>query len=163
MAADALAPRCLWPWNWPESSGIVRSEHRYLTHLPLNKIIKNTEKHSKVRCVNTDMEYNAIHKKASYIHNIFSVICHLTFSIDFCRPCVSQNRCFIEQLCNNFSWFIYPELSFLAAIHRHHVEMRFLWLIFWFRGPSWTSWQIRKIAGCACAGNCGNVFPATAG
>ena len=25
----------------------------------------------------------------------------------------------------------------------------------------WTSCQIRKIAGCACAGNAGNVFPAT--
>ena len=27
---------------------------------------------------------------------------------------------------------------------------------------SWTSCQIRKIAGCACAGNAGNVFPASA-
>ena len=26
---------------------------------------------------------------------------------------------------------------------------------------SWASYQIRKIAGCACAGNAGNVFPAT--
>ena len=29
--------------------------------------------------------------------------------------------------------------------------------------PSWASYQIRKIAGCACAGNAGNVFPATSG
>ena len=27
----------------------------------------------------------------------------------------------------------------------------------WFR--QWASYQIRKIAGCACAGNAGNVFP----
>ena len=27
----------------------------------------------------------------------------------------------------------------------------------------WASYQIHKIAGCACAGNTGNVFPATAG
>ena len=27
--------------------------------------------------------------------------------------------------------------------------------------PPWASYQIRKIAGCACAGNAGNVFPAT--
>ena len=27
----------------------------------------------------------------------------------------------------------------------------------------WASCQIRKIAGCACTGNAGNVFPATAG
>ena len=28
-----------------------------------------------------------------------------------------------------------------------------------FVGLSWASYQIRKIAGCACAGNAGNVFP----
>ena len=28
---------------------------------------------------------------------------------------------------------------------------------------TWASCQIRKIAGCACVGNAGNVFPATAG
>ena len=33
--------------------------------------------------------------------------------------------------------------------HRHHPS------------SSWASYQIRKIAGCACAGNAGNVFPAT--
>ena len=27
----------------------------------------------------------------------------------------------------------------------------------------WAPYQIRKIVGCACAGNAGNVFPATAG
>ena len=30
-----------------------------------------------------------------------------------------------------------------------------------FKMTSWASYQIRKIAGCACAGNAGNVFPAT--
>ena len=55
----------------------------------------------------------------------------------------------------------------------------FLWILRWlslvdlvrtcthtnFQGPVvlWASCQIRKIAGCACAGNAGNVFPATAG
>ena len=28
---------------------------------------------------------------------------------------------------------------------------------------AWASCRIRKIAGCACAGNAGNVFPTTAG
>ena len=32
-------------------------------------------------------------------------------------------------------------------------------LSIWSSGP-WASYQIRKIAGCACAGNAGNVFPA---
>ena len=30
-----------------------------------------------------------------------------------------------------------------------------------FEFKTWASYQIRKIAGCACAGNAGNVFPAT--
>ena len=30
-----------------------------------------------------------------------------------------------------------------------------------YKYMQWTSYQIRKIAGCACAGNAGNVFPAT--
>ena len=44
------------------------------------------------------------------------------------------------------------------------------WGIQWKKGvvmnpvsSPWASCQIRKIAGCACAGNAGNVFPATSG
>ena len=29
--------------------------------------------------------------------------------------------------------------------------------------PPWASYQIRKLVGCACAGNAWNIFPATAG
>ena len=29
----------------------------------------------------------------------------------------------------------------------------------WFLASPWASYQIHKIAGCACAGNAGNVFP----
>ena len=32
-------------------------------------------------------------------------------------------------------------------------------LCFSMSGMQWASYQIRKIAGCACAGNAGNVFP----
>ena len=31
--------------------------------------------------------------------------------------------------------------------------------VFCFDGVAWASYQIRKFAGCACAGNAGNVFP----
>ena len=34
-----------------------------------------------------------------------------------------------------------------------------MWLHYNEQNPSWASYQIRKIAGCACAGNAGNVFP----
>ena len=30
----------------------------------------------------------------------------------------------------------------------------------WYHNKTWVSYQILKIAGCACAGNTGNVFPA---
>ena len=33
----------------------------------------------------------------------------------------------------------------------------------WNDAVLWVSCQIRNIAGCACAGNAGNVFPATVG
>ena len=33
---------------------------------------------------------------------------------------------------------------------------KIVWMIY-----QWASYQIRKIAGCACTGNAGNVFPAT--
>ena len=33
--------------------------------------------------------------------------------------------------------------------------------LFSWPATRWASYQIRKIAGCACAGNVGNVFPAT--
>ena len=35
--------------------------------------------------------------------------------------------------------------------------------LLWMYSLSWGSCQISKIAGCACAGNAGNFFPATAG
>ena len=34
----------------------------------------------------------------------------------------------------------------------------YIWAVIWKVFP-WASYQIRKIAGCACAGNAGNVFP----
>ena len=51
-----------------------------------------------------------------------------------------------------YVWFITllliicrPPISFFMRVHRNEVQ--------------WASYQIRKIAGCACAGNAGNVFP----
>ena len=36
---------------------------------------------------------------------------------------------------------------------------RLIFFSFYFHGIPWASYQIRKIAGCACAGNAGNVSP----
>ena len=45
----------------------------------------------------------------------------------------------------------------------HIPNQNSLWDFFkiprWYRPTPWASYQIRKIAGCACAGNAGNVFP----
>ena len=42
-------------------------------------------------------------------------------------------------------------------------EVIVCFIVLVIHSDAWTSWQIRKIAGCACAGNAGNVFPASAG
>ena len=53
-------------------------------------------------------------------------------------------------------------LSSMSRMYRSSVDspseapvMRICW---WFETP-WASYQIRKIVGCACAGNVGNIFP----
>ena len=51
-----------------------------------------------------------------------------------------------------------PELMF----NHHMCSLACTWELFHKKCP-WASCQIRKIAGCACAGNAGNVFPAIAG
>ena len=44
-------------------------------------------------------------------------------------------------------WHVLAQSDFDVVDHNHHQH------------TSWASYQIRKIAGCACAGNAGNVFP----
>ena len=41
----------------------------------------------------------------------------------------------------------------------HSLDAVNLWWTLWFLRAIWTSYQMRKIAGCVCAGNAGNVFP----
>ena len=70
-----------------------------------------------------------------------------------------------------------PEGQFMRLICYHLLKLSVvsmqhglgvLWRIAWslevvmMGHTQWASYQIRKIAGCACAGNAGNVFPATA-
>ena len=50
-------------------------------------------------------------------------------------------------------------LKIAAQVSRNFVALRVLSGVCIYR---WASYQIRKIAGCACAGNAGTVFPATA-
>ena len=45
----------------------------------------------------------------------------------------------------------------IATMHMRGTWRR--WLLWIWNTLSWASYQIRKIAGCACAGNAGNVFP----
>ena len=51
---------------------------------------------------------------------------------------------------------------FISGI-AHEIYQQFGRLLFYYNGnhTAWVSYQIRKIVGCACAGNAGNVFPAT--
>ena len=44
-----------------------------------------------------------------------------------------------------------------SGLDSHHNDDT--WVPQRFQPPAWASYQMRKIAGCACAGNAGNVFP----
>ena len=57
----------------------------------------------------------------------------------------------IHILCDKFSMTFGWISHTIAALH--------LLFSVTFRYPPWASYQIRKIADCACAGNAGNVFP----
>ena len=71
--------------------------------------------------------------------------------------------------CNPIQWlkchfadifkliFITEKMYFWVQCQRSKFIMVQLTLYVWLR--QWASYQIRKIAGCACAGNAGNVFP----
>ena len=81
------------------------------------------------------------------------------------RPCCSFRNVYLNTTNslvspNEFSWYFFlcqKYTSFWSAV--------WVWNLVtpahqWFGGViSWASYQIRKIAGCACAGNAGNVFP----
>ena len=63
----------------------------------------------------------------------------------FCCPI----RCFIWPVNKVVPFQFIPHIFLITGIY--HLS----------RTWPWTSYQIRKIAGCACTGNSGNVFPAT--
>ena len=58
----------------------------------------------------------------------------------------------IRRKCLRFHSYNYRECDIYSLTH-------FLWGMFYMYQCPWTSYQIRKITGCACAGNAGNVFP----
>ena len=55
---------------------------------------------------------------------------------------------------------LYWELSFKCAFSLYLLSNHAQFL-YQYKLHQWASYQIRKIAGCTCAGNAGNVFPAT--
>ena len=81
-----------------------------------------------------------IHVKDPFIIFIFS----MTFQVWFPSMYISRNL---------LSWSMV--LSSYYLFQHHHV----LLLLLPLNKIQWASYQIRKIAGCACAGNAGNVFP----
>ena len=65
--------------------------------------------------------------------------------LSFLRICISFN----ELDC----WWIQICATYCLNIGRTELFTFLFWIV------EWASCQIRKIAGCACAGNAGNVFP----
>ena len=69
----------------------------------------------------------------------------------------SRNRIVFRSWINNY---IYIKLY--DVIIQPWLTSTAVWLNrLWGYGMEWASYQIRKIACCACTGNAGNVFPAT--
>ena len=66
-----------------------------------------------------------------------------------CFPCFV-----VAVLCSILLYIFIVRCSFdtVNCLHNRHIV-----------DPPWASCQICKIAGCACAGNAGNVFPTTVG
>ena len=89
---------------------------------------------------------------------------------------VSNHRC-LNCLLNRLfrrrsKKLISTSLAFVSGIHRWPVDsphtgpvtrkiFQFDDVIMMFNSAAWAFYQIRKIAGCTCAGNTGNVFPVT--
>ena len=85
-------------------------------------------------------------KVSSYGHLFFlrvDCIANNILTLDS-NPLLLKSECSQNGViqCNDF-----PFMSWLLVLLDHQ--------------QPWASFQIRKIAGCACAGNAGNVFPAT--
>ena len=64
----------------------------------------------------------------------------------------------IAKFCKAYEAFdtfhIYRIIYIIYMLFKNHHIKRWM-----FEANPWASYQIRKIAGCACAGNAGNVFP----
>ena len=56
-------------------------------------------------------------------------------------------------------WLVLPYIASLSTEWWGFLHFVYIFLML---PRSWASYQIRKIEGCACAGNAGNIFPATA-
>ena len=84
-----------------------------------------------------------------------------------CHPngAVGNVECYLEKNYENVVWVrwdLYQLVNRLYLVWNQFVagNNENLWFYMHSQGMyQWASYQIRKIAGCACAGNAGNVFP----
>ena len=82
----------------------------------------------------------------------------------------SANLIFIlKRSLSSYCWDHYLHTLPCSQVSETHSQFGYPWgVLSWYDLQtldikSWVSCQIRKTAGCACVGNAGNVFPATAG
>ena len=81
--------------------------------------------------------------------NIQAILCNV--SLELCHEVKSLQLNSRSDTCRFNLWL--PNLQMNCCDQ--------CFTLFFFSQGSWTSYQIRKIACCACAWNAGNVFPAT--
>ena len=75
---------------------------------------------------------------------------------------MSRQPC--AKMCHVQNFMVNTSLQLRLEQNQISIEFELRWKNCLWNGPQdrampWASYQIRKIAGCACAGNAGNVFP----
>ena len=101
----------------------------------------------------------SIDHKQSYLCEYFGLICYLvTFNdIPFYMVLSNGTTWASERPKSPSNTLLKPTAKETRMPHIRSYSVGEAVLV----SMSWASYQIRKIAGCACAGNDGNVFPAT--
>ena len=79
------------------------------------------------------------------------VTCYQRSKVRFHQPCVHPRH--------SCRWIAANLASSETYKHGTH-QLQVFCLIVPVQHETWTSYEIRKIVGCTCAGNAGNVFPA---
>ena len=85
------------------------------------------------------------------------MVCRLLFSSRWYEEIINNQQIkFIENCGDDTNWYFHLES---IGCNTSNISLSVFAVRPSILGPQWASYQIGKIAGCACAGNAGNVSP----